>query len=57
MRKNDEALMSNNEGMMKNSHDSLSRYTATSYLRFDDLTIQRFNMAKPFVIRHFNHAC
>ena len=30
--------------------DSLNRYTVTSGLRFDYLTILRFNMAKSFVI-------
>jgi hypothetical protein len=31
--------------------DSLNRYTVTSVLRFNDSTIQRFNLAEPFVSR------
>ena len=36
--------------MRKHQRDSLHRYTMTSGLRLNDSTIQRFNMAKPFVI-------
>src|SRR5882762_11742856 len=36
--------------MTKDRRDSLHRYTVTSALRFNNSTIQRFNLAKPFVI-------
>jgi hypothetical protein len=49
---NDKALTSNDEKMTKNMYMSLNRYTATSYLRFNELTIQRFNVVKPLVTRH-----
>ena len=42
--------MAKDEGMRKHQRDSLHRYTMTPGLRFNDLTIQRFNMAKLFVI-------
>ena len=37
--------------MTKGARDSLNRYTVTSDLRFNDLTIRRFNVAKSFDIR------
>jgi hypothetical protein len=37
--------------MTKGVRDSLNRYTVTSDLRFNDLTIRRFNVAKSFDIR------
>jgi dipeptidyl aminopeptidase/acylaminoacyl peptidase len=43
-------IMTNNEGMRKHERDSLHRYPVTSGLRFNDSTIQRFNVAKLFVI-------
>jgi len=33
--------------------ESLNCYSVISGLRFNDLTIQLFNAAKPFVIRHY----
>jgi dipeptidyl aminopeptidase/acylaminoacyl peptidase len=42
--------MTNDEGMTKHRRDSLHRCPATSGSRFNDLTIQRFNVAKLFVI-------
>jgi dipeptidyl aminopeptidase/acylaminoacyl peptidase len=42
--------MTNNKGMRKHRRDSLHRYPVTSGLRFNDSTIQRFNVAKLFVI-------
>ena len=44
---NDEALMTNDERTRKDICESLSRYSAPSHLRFNDLTIQRFNVTKP----------
>jgi hypothetical protein len=38
--------------MTKNMYESMSRYIATWYLRFNDSTIQPFNVAQPFGIRH-----
>jgi hypothetical protein len=43
--------MSNNEGM-KTYGPSVIRYIVTSRFRFNDSTLQGFNVAKPFVIRH-----
>jgi dipeptidyl aminopeptidase/acylaminoacyl peptidase len=37
---------------MRKHSNSLHRYIVTSFLRFNGSTIQRFNAAKPFVIRH-----
>ena len=37
--------------MTKGGRDSLNRYTVTTDLRFNDLTIRRFNVAKSFDIR------
>jgi dipeptidyl aminopeptidase/acylaminoacyl peptidase len=42
--------MTKDEGMRKHRRDWLYRYTVTSGLRFNDSTIQRFNVAKLFVI-------
>src|SRR6185437_12977402 len=42
--------MTKDEGMSKHRCDSLNRYTMTSGLRFNNSTIQRFNVAKLFVI-------
>jgi dipeptidyl aminopeptidase/acylaminoacyl peptidase len=42
--------MTNDEGMRKYRRELLHRYTVTPGLRFNDLTIQRFNVAKLFVI-------
>ena len=33
-----------------NARDSLNRYNVTLASRFNDLTVQRFNEAKPFAI-------
>jgi len=44
---NDEALMTNDERMRNDMCQSLCRYNAPSYLPFNDLTVQRFNVAKP----------
>jgi len=44
---NDEALMTNDEKMRNDMWESLCRYGAPSYLRFNDLTVQRFNVANP----------
>jgi hypothetical protein len=44
---NDEALMTNDEKMRNAMCESLCRYGAPSYLPFNDLTVQRFNAAKP----------
>jgi hypothetical protein len=38
--------------MTKNMRESLSRYTATLFFRFNDLTIPPFNAATPFVLGH-----
>ena len=46
---NDEIPMANLERMTVRSN-SLNRYTVTSVSRFNDSTIQRFTVAKPFVI-------
>jgi dipeptidyl aminopeptidase/acylaminoacyl peptidase len=42
--------MTNNKGMRKHRRDSLHHYPVTSGLRFNDSRIQRFNVAKLFVI-------
>src|SRR5215470_15164527 len=42
--------MSKLEGMRKHRRKSLHRHTVTSVLRFNDSTVQRFNVAKLFVI-------
>src|SRR3954453_7396987 len=41
--------MTNDEGMTEHRRDSLHRCAARSGSRFNDLTIQRFNVAKLFV--------
>src|SRR5215472_6522742 len=41
-----------NAETMKMRSNSLHRYIVTSFSRFNALTFQRFNGAKPFVIRH-----
>ena len=42
--------------MTNEKRDSLTRYIVTSDLRLNDSTIQRFNVAKPFVIRSAFHS-
>src|SRR5712671_4097242 len=37
---------------MRNHSNSLHRHIVTLFSRFNDSTIQRFNAAKPFVLRH-----
>ena len=44
---NHEALMTNDKKMRNDMCESLCRYDAPSYLPFNDLTVQRFNVAKP----------
>jgi hypothetical protein len=44
---NDEAVMTNDEKMRNEMCESLGRYSAPSYLPFNDLTIQCFNVTKP----------
>jgi len=44
---NDEALITNGEKMKNDLRESLCRYSAPSYLLFNDLTIQCSNVAKP----------
>ena len=45
---NDEALMTNDgEKMRTDMCESLCRYNAPSYLAFNDLAVQRFNVARP----------
>jgi len=44
---NHEALMTNDEKMTNDKAESLCRYDAPSCLVFNDLTVQRFNVAKP----------
>ncbi len=41
----------NDEGM-KTYAPSVIRYIVTSRFRFNDSTLQRLNVAKPFAIRH-----
>jgi hypothetical protein len=49
---NDEARTWNDEGMTNETCvPGVIRYIVTSGLRFNDSTLQRFNVAKPFVIR------
>ena len=42
--------MTNDEGNLFSARDSLHCSTVTSGLRFNDLTVQRFNVAKQFAI-------
>ena len=44
---NDEALMTTDEKMRNDMGEWLCRYDAPSYLPFNDLAVQRFNVAKP----------
>ena len=44
---NHEALMTNDKKMRNDMRESLCRYDAPSYLPFNVLTVQRFNVAKP----------
>ena len=44
---NDEALVTNDEKMRNDMCQSLCCYNAPSYVPFNDLTVQRFNVAKP----------
>jgi len=51
LRNNDEILMTKLERMTKCSNP-LHRYMVISLSRFNDSTIQRFNVTKSFVIRY-----
>jgi hypothetical protein len=44
---NEDALITNDEKIRNEMCRSLSCYSVLSYLPFNDLTIQRFNVAKP----------
>jgi hypothetical protein len=44
---NHEALMTNDEKMRNDMCESVCRHNAPSHLPFNDLTVQRFNAAKP----------
>jgi dipeptidyl aminopeptidase/acylaminoacyl peptidase len=50
MGRKDDARMTKDKGMRNYRRNSLHHYPVTSGLRFNDSTIQRFNVAKPFVI-------